>query len=171
MQSVVLYCSEMWNLTRAVLAQLEGIHVRAAYKMVRKYKPRKELFGKWKYPSTKDVLKECGLHSVEEYIQTRRAMIAMYVIDCPLSGMQGGGPSKRLNAAPVVVGAGVGLRQLSLLLDQHSWQAGDGCTWSQWNNWTKRTDGAKRSTEIPYSGVGRSGWWVAEQICGLVENL
>ncbi len=67
-QSVLLYGSETWNITKTVLAQLEGFHVRAAYKMARKYKPRKGLFGKWKYPLTKDVLKECGLHLVEEYI-------------------------------------------------------------------------------------------------------
>ncbi len=83
-QSVLLYGSETWNLTKAVLAQLAGFHVRAAYKMARKYKPCKGLFGKWKYPSSKDVLKECGLHLVEEYIQTRRTTIAMYVVDRPL---------------------------------------------------------------------------------------
>jgi hypothetical protein len=46
-QSVLLYGSKRWNLSRAVLAQLEGFHVRAAYKMARKNKPRKGLFGKW----------------------------------------------------------------------------------------------------------------------------
>ncbi len=84
MQSVLLYGSEMWNLTRAVLAQLEGLHVRAAYKMAWKYKPRKGLFGKWSYPLTKDVLEEYGLHSVEEYIQTCWTTIAMYVVNRPL---------------------------------------------------------------------------------------
>ena len=29
----------------------------------------------------------------------------------------------------------------------------------------------QKSTEIPYPGVGRSGWWVAEQICGFVETF
>ena len=69
-QSMLLYSSKTWNLTRAMLAQLEGFHVCAAYKMAWKYKPHKGMFGKWKYPSTKDMLEECGLHSVEEYIQT-----------------------------------------------------------------------------------------------------
>ena len=46
-----------------------------------------------------------------------------------LPGMQGGKTPEWLNDAPVVVGTGVRLeRMLSLLLDQHSWQAGDGCT-------------------------------------------
>ncbi len=83
-QSVLIYGSKTWNLTRAVLAQLEGLHVRAAYKMARKYKPRKGLFGKWKYPSMKDVLEKYGLHSVEEYIQNCRTTIAMYVVNRPL---------------------------------------------------------------------------------------
>jgi hypothetical protein len=83
-QSVLLYGSKTWNLTRAVLAQLEGFHVRAAYKMARKYKPRKGLFGKWNYPLTKDVLKECGLHLVKEYIQNRQTTIVMYVVNRPL---------------------------------------------------------------------------------------
>ncbi len=71
----------------------------------------------------------------------------------------------------MVVGTGVGLRQVSLLLDQHSWQAGNVCAWSQWDIWTKQQDGADRSTEAPYSGVGWSGWWVVEQICGFVETF
>ncbi len=32
-QAVLLYGSETWNLTKAVLARLEGFHVRAAYCM------------------------------------------------------------------------------------------------------------------------------------------
>jgi hypothetical protein len=83
-QSVLLYGSETWNLTETVLARLEGFHIRAAYRMARVHKPRKGLFGNWIYPSTKDVLEECGLHSVKEYINTRRATIAMYVVNRPI---------------------------------------------------------------------------------------
>jgi hypothetical protein len=77
-QSVLLYGSEPWNLTETMLARLEGFHIRAAYRMARKHKPHKGLFGNWIYPSTKDLLEECGLHSMKEYINTRRATIAMY---------------------------------------------------------------------------------------------
>jgi len=80
-QSVLLYRSKTWNLTETVLARLEGFHIRAAYRMARKHKPRKGLCGNWIYPSTKDVLKECGLQSVKEYINTRHATIAMYVVN------------------------------------------------------------------------------------------
>ena len=64
-----------------MLAQMEGFHVRAAYKnkMARKHKPSKGLFGKWKYPSTKDVLKECGLHLVEELLEIKSARLSPLV--------------------------------------------------------------------------------------------
>jgi hypothetical protein len=55
-QSVLLYGSETWNLTKTVLARLEGFHIRAAYRMARVHKPRKGLFGDWTY-----VFEECGL--------------------------------------------------------------------------------------------------------------
>jgi hypothetical protein len=83
-QSVLLYGSKTWNLTETVLARLEGFHIRAAYRMARVHKPSKGLFGNWIYPSTKDVLEECGIHSVKEYINTRRATIAMYVVNRPI---------------------------------------------------------------------------------------
>jgi hypothetical protein len=78
-----------------------------------------------------------------------------------LPGKQGGGMSTRLNAAPVVVGTGVGLRQVSLLLDQHSWRAGNGSAWLWWDNWTERQDGANRTTETLYQGWDEvaGGWW------------
>jgi len=65
-QSVLLYGSETWNLIETVLARLEGFHIHAAYQMVWKHKPCKGLFGNWIYPSTKDALEECGLHSVKD---------------------------------------------------------------------------------------------------------
>jgi hypothetical protein len=68
-----------------------------------------------------------------------------------IPGVQGGETTKRLHAAPVVVGTGVRLGRLSLLLDQHRWLAADGCTWSQWDTWTKQTDSAERSAEAPHS--------------------
>jgi hypothetical protein len=83
-QSVLLYGSKMWNLSQAMLAWLEGFHIHAAYRMAWVHKPCKGLFGKWVYPSTKDVLKECGLHLVKDYIDTSCSTIAMYVVNQPL---------------------------------------------------------------------------------------
>ncbi len=74
-QSVLLYGSKMWNLTKAVLVRLVGFHILTTYRMVQKHKPYKGLFRKWEYPSTKNVLEECGLHSVKDCIDT--AIIAL----------------------------------------------------------------------------------------------
>ncbi len=83
-QSVLLYGSETWNLTQTVLAWLEGFHICAPNGMARKKKPCKGLFGNLINPSTKDVLEECGLHPVKDYIDTRRSIIVMYVVNRPI---------------------------------------------------------------------------------------
>jgi len=36
-QSVLLYGSETWNLTKTALARLEGFHIKAAYRMATKH--------------------------------------------------------------------------------------------------------------------------------------
>ena len=38
-QSVLLYGSKMWNLSKTAMARLEGFHIRAAYCMAKKHKP------------------------------------------------------------------------------------------------------------------------------------
>jgi len=83
-QSVLLYGRKTWNLTQTVLARLEGFHIHDAYRMAREHKPRKGLFRNWIYPSTKDVLEECGLHPMKDYINTRHSTIAMYVVNRPI---------------------------------------------------------------------------------------
>ena len=40
-QAVLLYGSEMWVLSTAALASLEGFHIRAAYRMAVRHKPRR----------------------------------------------------------------------------------------------------------------------------------
>jgi hypothetical protein len=40
-QAVLLYSSKMWNLKKAVLAWLEGLHVQAAYCMAQVHWPRR----------------------------------------------------------------------------------------------------------------------------------
>jgi hypothetical protein len=83
-QAVLLYGSETWNLTRAALARLEGFNIRAAYKMVRKYQPKRGADGVWIYPSSKDVLQECSLRTIKDYIRKRRDTIAIYVATRPI---------------------------------------------------------------------------------------
>ena len=40
-QAVLLYGSETWVLSTAALASLEGFHIRAAYRMAVRHKPRR----------------------------------------------------------------------------------------------------------------------------------
>ena len=84
-QSVLLYSSETWNLTKTALAQLEGFHIRAAYLMAKKHKPRRRPNQVWVYPATSNVLvKECGMNSIAHYIGVRRETIFQYVVDRPI---------------------------------------------------------------------------------------
>ena len=78
-QAVLLYGSESWNLTKAMMKRLEGFHIRAAYQMARTHKPRENDDGSWTYPASKDVLEEVGLHPIEHYIRVRRNSIIDFV--------------------------------------------------------------------------------------------
>ena len=83
-QSVLLYCSESWNLTTTAIARLEGFHIRAAYRMAKVHKPQRGPNHVWVYPATSDVLKECGMHTITHYISVRRETILQYVVDRPI---------------------------------------------------------------------------------------
>jgi len=84
-QSVLLYGSETWNLTKTALARLEGFHIRAAYLMAKKHKPRRGPNQVWVYPATSNVLvKECGMNSMAHCIGVRRETIFQYVVDRPI---------------------------------------------------------------------------------------
>jgi hypothetical protein len=71
-QAVLLYGSKTWNLTHSALARLEGFHVCAAYKMVRKHQPKRGANGVWVYPTMADILEECGMATIATYIRSRR---------------------------------------------------------------------------------------------------
>ncbi len=75
MQSILLYGSKTWNLTTATLAWLEGFHIRAAYRMAEKHKPKKGPHHGWVYPRSSNVLQECGMATILHYINVRRATI------------------------------------------------------------------------------------------------
>ena len=77
---MLLYCSKTWVLLTAALASLEGFHIRAAYRMAVRHKPRRGPGNRWIYPKSKDVLEECGMSTLEEYQQT----IAVYVATRPI---------------------------------------------------------------------------------------
>ena len=79
-QSVLLYGSETWVLSPAVMARLEGFHIRAAYRMAKRHVPRRGTNHQWVYPSSEAVLEECGMHTIQHYIDVRRETIAKYVV-------------------------------------------------------------------------------------------
>ena len=84
-QAVILFSAETWNVASAMLARLEGFHIRAAYQMVRRHKPERTLGG-WIYMLSTDVLEEVGLHTMKHYIQVRRNSIAAYIMHRPIFG-------------------------------------------------------------------------------------
>ena len=94
-QSVLLYGSETWNVTKTALKQLEGFHIRAAYRMVIVNKPKRGSNNTWTYPRTKDVLEECGLETIDTYIQKRRDTIAQYIATRPIYIDCTGGEQRR----------------------------------------------------------------------------
>ncbi len=83
-QAILLYGSETWNISKTALARLEGFHIRAAYWMARIHRPKKGAFSVWSYPKTANMLEECGMHSIAEYIEKRRQTIAVYVATRPI---------------------------------------------------------------------------------------
>jgi hypothetical protein len=83
-QAILLYGSETWVLSRTALVRLEGFHIRAAYRMVKMHKPKQGPGRTWIYPRLVDVLQECGLKTMEEYIGIRRQTIAVYMATRPI---------------------------------------------------------------------------------------
>jgi hypothetical protein len=51
--------------------------------MAVRHKPRRGPGNRWIYPKSKDVLEECGMSTLEEYIRIRRQTIAVYVATHP----------------------------------------------------------------------------------------
>ncbi len=74
-QAVLLYGSKTWCLTPALLARLDGFHICAAYRMAQEHRLKRNLDGSWTYPASSDVLEECGLCPMEEYVLQRRIWI------------------------------------------------------------------------------------------------
>jgi hypothetical protein len=78
-QAVLLYGSKTWVLSMAALTSLEGFHIRAAYQMAVRHKPRRGPGNRRIYPKSTDVLEECGMSTLEEYSTVRRQTITVYV--------------------------------------------------------------------------------------------
>jgi hypothetical protein len=66
------------------MAQLKGFHIQAAYQIAKMHKPRRGLQNEWIYPRSEDVLKECGMMTIAEYVQICWQMNAVYVATHPI---------------------------------------------------------------------------------------
>ena len=83
-QAVLLFGSETWNLTPTAMKQLEGFHIRAAYRMARTNKPRRVPTDKWTYPLSEDALEEVRMRTIAEYIAVRRQTIMAFIVNQPI---------------------------------------------------------------------------------------
>ncbi len=83
-QSGLLYGNKTWVLSKAVVARLEGFHIRMAYRMVKEHMPHWGPHRQWVYPSSDKVVEECGMHTIQHYINVRQQKIAGYVVDCSI---------------------------------------------------------------------------------------
>ena len=68
--SMLLYGSESWVVSPAVMRKLEGFHVEATWRLTG-MRPQK-VKGKWVYPHFTDVLAAAHLQPIEYYTQKRR---------------------------------------------------------------------------------------------------
>jgi hypothetical protein len=83
-QAVLLYISETWVIFPQAMAQLEGFHIRAVWRMAQRHKPRWGPRKEWIYPKSEDVLKECRMKMIAEYIQIHRQTMTVYVVIRPI---------------------------------------------------------------------------------------
>jgi len=83
-QAMLLYGSKTWVLLTTSLASLEGFHIHVAHRMAVRHKPRRGPGHRWIYPKSKDVLEECGMSTLTEYITVCRQTIAVYVATHPV---------------------------------------------------------------------------------------
>jgi hypothetical protein len=79
-QAVLLYGSEMWNLSPTSLKPLEGFHICAAWQMSGLW-PGKKPNRSWSYPCSKDVLEAASLHINAHYMCVRRQTVANFIVN------------------------------------------------------------------------------------------
>jgi hypothetical protein len=94
MQAVLLYGSEMCNLSPTSLKQLEGFHICAVWQMSG-LRPEKKPNGSWLYPHLKDVLKAAGLHTITHYMGVRRQTVTNFIVNWPIWELCAGAVRRR----------------------------------------------------------------------------
>ncbi len=68
-QAVLLFGSESRNLTSTLLMGLEGFHIQCGYQMVQMHMWKHDPTITWVYPASSDILTECGLQNIKEYVR------------------------------------------------------------------------------------------------------
>ena len=76
-QSVLLYGSETWVLTRKMLTALESFHHHCARAITRRF-IHQNADGTWTHPNTSETLQAASLFPITEYIRRRRETILPY---------------------------------------------------------------------------------------------
>jgi hypothetical protein len=94
-QAILLYGRKTWVLYWSALARLEGFQIYATYQMAKMHMPKQGLGRTWIYPRSVDVLQECGLKSMVEYIGIRWQTITVYVATHPILNKCRQGKQKR----------------------------------------------------------------------------
>ena len=82
-QTVLLYGSESWVISKRQMRVLESFHRRVARYLSRRH-IRKLEDGTWEYPSSEEILEQNGLYTIQEYIQRRRDTINRYIRNRPI---------------------------------------------------------------------------------------
>ncbi len=93
-QAVLLYGSETWSLPPLSIKQLEGFHIRAAWRMSG-LRPEKKPNGSWSYPCSVDVLEKAGLETITHYMGVRRQTVANFIVNRPIWELCAGAVQKR----------------------------------------------------------------------------
>jgi len=83
-QSVLLYGSETWVLTKRILDTLEAFHHRIARQITGTHIFRTRQ-GVWNYPAPQETLRKAGLFTMREYIRRRRTYIRPFLQSHPVT--------------------------------------------------------------------------------------
>ncbi len=67
---------------KLVYRSISKYDINTAYHMARRHTPRRDPVHGWIYSKLKDVLEECGLHTLEEYILVCWQTIVVYMVIC-----------------------------------------------------------------------------------------
>jgi hypothetical protein len=77
-------CMEARLLSKAVMTRFEGFHIHAAHWMAKEHIPYQGPHRQWMYPPSNKVLEECGMLTIQHYIDVQRQTIARYIVDCSI---------------------------------------------------------------------------------------